>query len=85
MDQLFPRITATHPSVKRKMVWRALLHFGATGATPMELAEDLIQNGKATGTVGGCAALLKPRLEELVDILGSQQTKRDGERFIAFR
>jgi hypothetical protein len=85
MDQLFPRITATHPSVKRKVVWRALLPFGATGATPMELADHLIQNGKATGTVGGCAALLKPLLEELVVILGPQQTKRDGERFIAFR
>jgi hypothetical protein len=85
MDQIFPQIIATYPSVKRNMVWRALLSFGATGATPIALADRRIQNGKATGTIEGCVALLRPLLEELVGIQGTQRTKRAGERFVAFR
>jgi hypothetical protein len=84
-DQLYPRITATGPSVKRDMVWQDLLEFGENGATPTELATRLIQRGRAKGTVEGCAALLKPLLEELVDMVGERQTKREGVRFTALR
>lgn len=85
MDQLYPRIPATDPSVKRGIVWRDLLACGKTGATPTELAARLIDEGKATGKVEGCAALLKPLLDELVDMAGGRQTMREGERFKARR
>jgi hypothetical protein len=80
-DQLYPRITATGPSVKRDMVWQDLLDFGETGATPMELAARLIKAGKATGTVEGCAVRLMPLLDELVGMVGERRTERVGERF----
>ena len=71
-DQLYPRITATEPPLKRDMVWQDLLHFGETGATPMELAARLLRDGKATGTVEGCAVRLMPLLEELVGMVGAE-------------
>jgi hypothetical protein len=84
-NQLYPGITATGPSVKRDMVWQDLLEFGEIGATPSELATRLIQRGRAKGTAEGCAALLRPMLEELVDMAGERQTKRQGMRFMAVR
>jgi hypothetical protein len=84
-DHLYPRITATGPSLKRDMVWQDLLEFGATGATPMELAARLLRDGKATGTVEGCAVRLMPLLEELVGMVGEHRTERAGERFKARR
>jgi len=84
-NRLYPGITATGPSVKRDMVWQDLLEFGESGATPSELATRLIQRGRAKGTAEGCAALLRPLLEELVDIAGERQTKRQGMRFMAVR
>ena len=85
VDRLYPQITATAPSVKRGMVWHDLLAYGETGATATELAARLIHAGKATGSVEGCAALLKPLLDELVDMAGDRQTTREGERFKACR
>lgn len=84
-DQLYPQIIATGPSVKRDMVWQDLLACGETGATPTTLAARLINDGKATGSVAGCAALLKPLLEELVGMVGERQTTREGDRFKARR
>jgi len=84
-DHLYPRITAPGPSLKRDMVWQDLLDFGATGATPMELAARLLRDGKATGTVEGCAVRLMPLLEELVGMVGEHRTERAGERFKARR
>ena len=84
-DQLYPRITATGPSVKRGMVWQDLLACGETGATPRELATRLIKDGKAMGSVEGCAALLKPLLDELAGMVGERQTMREGERFTTRR
>jgi hypothetical protein len=84
-DHLYPRISATGPSLKRDMVWQDLLEFGATGATPMELAARLLRDGKATGTVEGCAVRLMPLLEELVGMVGEHRTERAGERFKARR
>ena len=83
-DQLYPRITATG-AVKRDMVWQDLLDFGETGATPMELAARLLNEGKATGTVEGCAVRLMPLLDELVGMVGVHRTERAGERFRARR
>lgn len=59
-DHLYPRISAPGPSLKRDMVWQDLLEFGGPGATPMELAARLLRDGKATGTVEGCAVRLMP-------------------------
>ena len=84
-DQLYPQIMATAPSLKRDMVWQDLLEFGATGATPMELAARLLRDGKATGTVEGCAVRLMTLLEELVGMVGEHRTERAGERFRARR
>jgi hypothetical protein len=84
-DQLYPRISASGPSLKRDMVWHDLLEFGATGATPMELAARLLMEGKASGTVEGCAVRLMPLLEELVGMVGDRRTEREGERFRARR
>ena len=84
-DQLYPQITAASPSLKRDMVWQDLLDFGATGATPMELAARLLRDGKATGTGEGCAVRLMPLLEELVGMVGEHGTERAGERFRARR
>ncbi len=87
-DQLYPRITATDPSVKRGMLWQDLRACGETGATPTELATrliKLIKDRKAIGSVEGCAALLKPLLAELTGMVGEQQTPREGERFTARR
>jgi hypothetical protein len=85
VDHLYPRITATGPSLKRDMVWQDLLEFGAPGATPMELAARLLRDGKATGTVEGCAVRLMPLLEELVGMVSEHRTERAGERFRARR
>jgi hypothetical protein len=82
-DQLYPQITATSPTVKRDMVWQDLLDFGASGATPMELAARLLKTGKAKGTVEGCAMRLMPLLDELVGMGGERRTERVGERFRA--
>ncbi|HTG10021.1 MAG TPA: hypothetical protein VK746_04440 [Candidatus Eisenbacteria bacterium] len=84
-DHLYPRITGTGPSLKRDMVWQDLLEFGAPGATPMELAARPLRDGKATGTVEGCAVRLMPLLEELVGMVGEHRTERAGERFRARR
>jgi hypothetical protein len=84
-DQLYPRINASGPSLKRDMVWDDVLAFGATGATPMELAARLLMEGKASGTVEGCAVRLMPLLEELVGMVGDRRTEREGERFRARR
>jgi len=84
-DQLYPQITATSPTVKRDMVWQDLLDFGASGATPMELAARLLKTGKAKGTVEGCAMRLMPLLDELVGMVGERRTERVGERFKARR
>jgi hypothetical protein len=45
----------------------------------MELAARLLRDGKATGTVEGCAARLMPLLEELVGMVGEHRTERAGE------
>jgi hypothetical protein len=84
-DQLYPGISATDASVKRGMVWQDLLACGENGATPQELATRLIKDGKASGTVEGCAVLLKPLLDELVGMVGERQTKREGEQFKAHK
>jgi hypothetical protein len=84
-NQLYPGITAPDLLVKRNMVWQDLLECGESGATPSELATRLIQRGRAKGTAEGCAALLRPLLEELVDMPGKRRTKREGIRFIALR
>ena len=84
-DQLYPRIAATGPTLKRDMLWHDLLDFGEVGATPIELAARLVEEGKATGTVEGCAMWLMPLLNELVYMVGTRRTEHVGERFKAFR
>jgi len=84
-DQLYPRITATGPTLKRDMLWHDLLNFRETGATPMELAARLTEEGKATGTAEGCAVRLMPLLDELAYMVGERRTEHVGERFKAFR
>lgn len=44
-----------------------LLRRGELGATPAELAADLIKGSKATGILEKCATLLTPLLEEVVE------------------
>jgi len=60
-----------------------LVRYGETGATPAELAADLINDGKATGTADECAALLLRLLEE-IRATGAHRVRREGERFIAW-
>jgi hypothetical protein len=84
-DQLYPRISATGPTLKRDMLWHDLLDFGEMGATPIELAARLIEEGKATGTVESCAMRLMPLLNELVYMVGKRRTEHEGERFKALR
>lgn len=85
-ERLFPQITTTDIQVLREMVWQQLFECGGdAGATPTELAARMIQHDKARGTVEGCAKLLIPLLDELVGVIGERRTKRDGERFKAFR
>jgi len=84
-DQLYPRIGATGPTPKRDMLWHDLLDFGEMEATPIGLAARLVEEGKATGTVEGCAKRLMPLLSELVYMVGKRRTERVGERFKAFR
>jgi hypothetical protein len=85
MARLFPQIEPPHRRVIRDMVWQALFRYGEAGATPAELAEVLMQDGKATGTAADCAALLIPLLEELPENTGVRRVRRAGERFIAVK
>jgi hypothetical protein len=78
---LYPRISATSPSLKRDMLWQDLLKCGEAGATAGDLAARLIAESKATGTIAECALALEPLLDELVRMPGPHQTTRDGDRY----
>jgi hypothetical protein len=82
MARLFPQIETPHRQVIRDMVWRELFRYGEAGTTPAGLAAALINDGKATGTVEECAALLLRLLEE-IPATGAHRVRREGERFIA--
>jgi hypothetical protein len=83
MARLFPQIETSHRQVIRDMVWRELFRYGEAGATPAGLAADLINDGKAAGTIEECAALLCRLLEEIPAATGTHRVRREGERFIA--